>query len=80
MIFIDANIYLEFYNSNRPEFKKLLKSLVELKDEILVTSKVVDEVYRNKLSVFGTSVSNTLANVSYKAVTLPSHLDSVDST
>lgn len=80
MIFIDANIYLEFYNSNRPEFKKLLKSLVELKKEILVTTQIVDEVHRNKLTVFNTSVSNTLSNVSYKAVVLPSHLDAVDST
>lgn len=39
MIFIDTDIYLEFYNSNRPEFKKLLGSLVELRRDILMTTR-----------------------------------------
>ena len=31
IIFIDANIYLRFFDSNSSEYKKLLKSLEEVK-------------------------------------------------
>ena len=34
-LFIAANIHLEFYNSNKPEFRKLLVNLLEIYDKIL---------------------------------------------
>jgi len=49
MILIDTNIYLEFYES--PAARKLVPSLLEIKDHVLVTSTIVDEVRRNQLSI-----------------------------
>lgn len=45
-IFIDAQIYLDFYRLK--EVNPLLQSLVQLADHILVTRQVANEVYRNK--------------------------------
>src|SRR5262245_54816561 len=49
MIFIDANIYLDFYRT--VSLKRLLGPLLEQKDHILVTKQIVEEVHRNKLYV-----------------------------
>jgi hypothetical protein len=51
-LYIDANIYLRFFDTQSREFKKLLKSLQEAKKNIFVTEQVHDEVLRNKLDVF----------------------------
>jgi hypothetical protein len=51
LIFIDANIYLNFY-SNSIEFNKLLSCLTEIKSKILVPKQIVYEVERNKMGVF----------------------------
>ncbi len=51
-MFIDANVYLEFYVGERSKFREILKTLVNLKDEIFVGSQIVDEVRRNKVDVF----------------------------
>lgn len=48
-LFIDANIYLDFYEIQ--EVKPLLLPLVGLKEYVLVTDQVVDEVFRNKLEI-----------------------------
>lgn len=45
-IFIDAQIYLDFYRLK--EINPLLQSLVQLAEHILVTRQVANEVYRNK--------------------------------
>ena len=49
MLFIDTNIYLGFYRTVTTS--KLLQSLADFKDDILVTQQVVSEVERNKLKV-----------------------------
>ncbi len=50
-VFIDANIYVNFFDSNQSTLKALLDSLVEIKDSLFISSQIVDEVNRNKLDV-----------------------------
>lgn len=47
-ILIDANKYLEFYEST--QVNKLIGTLSALSDHVLVTSQLVDEVARNRVS------------------------------
>lgn len=79
-IFIDANIYLNFFNGNKPELKKLLNSLLEIKDSIFISSQIVNEVNRNKLNIANNSLMEHFKN--FKAlseninkVNLPEHLE-----
>jgi len=60
-IFIDANVYLDFYKI--PSGKKLLTSLLEQRDHIFVTTQVVDEVTRNKLNVAANSLEKHFAKI-----------------
>lgn len=75
IIYIDANIYLGFYNSNRPEYKKLLGSIVELADKVFFTQQIAYEIDRNKLNIFRQSIDNYVRQVSLTATTLPEHMD-----
>lgn len=74
-LFIDANIYLRFYDTNNTEFRKLLKSLTELKDQIFITDQIVNEVNRNKLNVFKKSIEGYLSQANFSKISLPEHLD-----
>lgn len=74
-IFIDANIYLNFFDSNKPELKKLLDSLLEIKESLFIGSQIVNEVNRNKLDVAQRSLSNHFNNLSNKPINLPEHLE-----
>lgn len=77
-IFIDANIYLNFFDSNKPELKKLLNALVEIKDSLFISSQIVNEVNRNKLDVAQRSLNNHFSNLEkIKPVNLPEHLEAV---
>lgn len=51
-IFIDANVYLDFYILGQPKFQKLLPTLLGIQNDIFVTEQIVHEVERNKLGVF----------------------------
>ncbi|HET7001924.1 MAG TPA: PIN-like domain-containing protein, partial [Puia sp.] len=73
IIFIDANIYLRFYDSNKVYFKELLDKLLEIKDSIFLTRQIANEVERNKLNVFSNSISNYKKNLELKNVALPQH-------
>lgn len=76
IIFLDANIYLNFLDSNKPELKRLLDSLRELKNNIFISSQIVDEVNRNKLLVAKNSLINYFDNLSgIKSTNLPEHLE-----
>ena len=77
IIYIDANIYLGFYNSNRPEYKKLLNSIIELSDKIIFTQQIANEIDRNKLNIFRQSMENYTRQVSMTSTKLPEHLDEV---
>lgn len=75
LLFIDANIYLGLYNTNKPEFKKLLSSLIELKNNIFISKQIVDEVNRNKLNIFRHSIDNYIKQSIILPTSLPEHLD-----
>lgn len=79
-IFIDANIYVNFFDSNQSTLKTLLDSLVEIKDSLFITSQIVDEVNRNKLKVAQRSLGNHFESLSKvnqdnKKINLPEHLE-----
>lgn len=77
-IFIDSNIYLNFFDSNKPELRKLLDALIEIKDSLFLSSQIVDEVNRNKLGIAQRSLNNhfsKLANI--QPISLPEHLEAV---
>ena len=75
IVFIDANIYLKFYETNSSKFNKLLVSLVEIKDYIFITKQLEDEIERNKLGVFIRSFVEFTKSFSIKNLNLPEHLD-----
>ncbi|MDB5156671.1 MAG: hypothetical protein JWR50_1378 [Mucilaginibacter sp.] len=75
LLYIDTNIYLRFYDTNQIEYKKLLKSLVELKSNIFITKQIVDEINRNKLSVFKSSTDNYKKQIAITKTFLPEHLE-----
>jgi len=77
-LFIDANIYLRFYDSNSRQFKKLLASLLELKSNIFVPTHIADEVRRNKLRVAIASFSEYLKKLGIQKTNLPEHFDGLD--
>ena len=80
ILYIDANIFLGFYNSNRPEFKKLLDSIIEVKDKVFFTEQFKYEIDRNKLNVFKQSIDNYIKQVSIVNTILPEHLDKDNSS
>lgn len=73
VVLIDANIYLRFFDSNQPEFKKLLDFLLKIEKDLFITKQIVDEVERNKLSVFGKSITNYKNKINFDSVFLPEH-------
>lgn len=75
ILYIDANIFLGFYNSNRPEFKKLLNSVIEVKNKIFFTEQFKYEIDRNKLNIFKQSTDNYIRQILITDIVLPEHLD-----
>jgi hypothetical protein len=73
MIFIDANIYLRFFDSNQKQFKKLLDQLLKIDKGLFITNQIVDEVERNKLSVFAKSITNYKSKIKIDRIVLPAH-------
>ena len=58
LIFIDTNSYLSFYQEKNTEFKKLLKSLKEIKEHIFIPKQIIYEVERNKYKLMDGSFGN----------------------
>ncbi|MDP9079131.1 MAG: PIN-like domain-containing protein [Bacteroidota bacterium] len=79
LLFIDANIYLRFYDSKQSDFKKLMNSLIELRENIFITKQIVNEVNRNKLSVFKQSIDSYKKQIAINNISLPDHLDEAES-
>lgn len=75
-LFIDANIYLDFYNSNAVEYKKLLETITEAKSDIIITQLIVDEVVRNRSTKFKESFNNYAKNLGTIDCKLPVHIGS----
>lgn len=68
VLFIDANQYLNLYRLGGG--KKLAASVEELRDHILVTKQIVDEVLRNKVKV----TAETFPADPRKKLNVPAHL------
>lgn len=75
IIFIDANVYLRFYDTSGNKFRSLLQTLVELKENIFITEQICSEVQRNKLSVAINSFSSNYKSLGIQKTSLPEHLD-----
>lgn len=75
ILFIDANVYLRFYDSANNKFTELLKTIVELRNYIFVTEQIRDEVHRNKLSAAIYSFDSNYKSLGISKTTLPEHLD-----
>lgn len=75
LLFIDANIYLRFYDSSKKEFQKLLETLQKIKDSIFITKQIVDEVNRNKLDCFNSSLKEYLKIIKITKDQIPNHFD-----
>lgn len=74
-IFIDTNIYLNFYNNSSIHYQKLLHPLIEIKDSIFITEQIVNEVNRNKLEVACKCFEDFYKMLGIKKVNLPNHFD-----
>ena len=75
IIYIDANVYLRFYDTEIHKFKNLLKTVSELKNQILVTEQIRDEVLRNKLNVTIRSFSTNYKALGMDHAAFPEHLE-----
>src|SRR5271157_4476628 len=73
-IFLDANIYLEFYQVGWKEFPKLLPSLNAIKADILVTEQIRAEVDRNKLGITISASKELLKRVNFSSTGLEASL------
>jgi hypothetical protein len=73
-LFIDTNIYLRFYDSKQGAFKKLLRALEEVKGDVFYTSQILNEINRNKESLFLKSFDEYIKQTSIPNITLPDHI------
>lgn len=72
LLFIDANKYLDLYRTDNG--KKLLAPLSEQAGYIFVTQQVVDEVYRNRISVAADFLENKRKGMKLHGLNVPDHL------
>ena len=75
VLFIDANVYLRFYDTSSRKLKSLPKFLAENRKKIFITEQIRDEVNRNKLKVAINSFSANIKESGIKKSTLPEHFD-----
>jgi len=76
LVFIDANMYLNFFDAINPEYKQLLDTLNEIKDQIFITRQIVFEVERNKIIRFKSSFSGYIQRSNLPNIRLPEQLGS----
>jgi hypothetical protein len=74
-LFVDANIYLSFFRTSAKDIRKLLPSLLEIKNNIFVTRQIRDEVQRNKLGVTLASLQPVREKVRWREWNLPDLLE-----
>jgi len=75
VFFIDANIYLRFYDTASIKLKKHLDTLSDIKEYIFITKQIRDEVVRNKLNVAIKSFISNYKDLGIKKTMLPEHFD-----
>lgn len=76
IIFVDTNIFLRFYDSNNREYKKMLKTLLSLKDFIFTPYQIKYEIDRNKVEIFKSSFESYIKQATlFNNITLPEHIE-----
>jgi Domain of unknown function(DUF2779) len=78
IVYIDANIYLRFFDTSDKELKKHLESIVTISDFIFITEQIKNEVSRRKLGAAQKSFDSNERKLGIDKTTLPEHLDLKD--
>lgn len=76
VVFIDANVYLEFYGSSDPKRAKLLPALQTIASSLFVTTQIRDEVVRNRAKVTSDLLDTLTDKIDLAKIQLPEHLGS----
>jgi len=76
MLFIDANQYLQLYQTVTG--RKLLAPLREQQGHVFITTQIVNEVHRNKLEIASRFLQGQLQPLCLRAMGLPDHLFGID--
>jgi hypothetical protein len=66
LLFIDANIYLKFYEARRDHLRTMLAALAEAAPYVFVTVQIENEVRRNQCNAFRKQISDMLKSVPSK--------------
>lgn len=70
-IFIDANIWLDFYDGRLSKYQELLKSLKSIRARLFIPQQIVDEIDRNKASVYLKSIEAKSASTRFDGAMPP---------
>ncbi|MCS3702588.1 PIN domain-containing protein [Salinibacter ruber] len=73
LIFIDTNVFLNFYRRNTKHYSNLLDTLGKAKRFLFVTEQIPDELKRNKLRIAGDSFSSYRSQMGISNFDLPEH-------
>lgn len=71
VIFIDSNIFLDFYRNHKSGYDELIKVIDKIKARLVITTQVRDEVMRRKLSVALEHLNDVQKQLSDEKPTLP---------
>ncbi|WP_375765423.1 PIN domain-containing protein [Archangium gephyra] len=78
-VFIDTNIYLEFFKTSDPSLLKHAKAIShEISGEVFVSQQMVDEVERNKMAVASRFLEEQLKRLDLPKVFLPVFPDNIN--
>lgn len=81
LIFVDTNIFLRFYDSNNREYKKMLKTLLSLKNDVFIPYQIKYEIERNKVQIFKNSFEIYVKQATaFNNIALPEHLENSTET
>jgi hypothetical protein len=75
-IYVDTNIYLNFFKSQANVLLKLLPALLEIKEHLFITRQIRDEINRNKLDVTRQTLEPVREKVKFREWNLPEILSS----
>jgi hypothetical protein len=77
-LFVDANIFLNFFREDMPKFHSLIEALEGMRSNLLVTERVANEVRRNKVQVVDSTLQAIRKQLEFPAIRVPSHLGGND--
>lgn len=73
-LFVDANIFLNFFREDMPKFHSLIEALEAMRSNLLVTERVAHEVRRNKVQVVDNTLQGFRKQLELPSIRVPSHL------